>query len=131
MTPTWNVDRQRILTRAEVRTVLAELHRKAKRSPLTRRNLIIFRLATCCGLRASELVGLVLANVVLGTRPMIRIPKSIGKGGKARTVPLNWDAGTLADITEWKAYRESQGATARDLLVCTTKGTAIDRIAAL
>ena len=45
-------------------------------------------------------------------------------------MPLNWDAGTLADIAEWKAYRASQGATASDLLVCTANGTAIDRLAA-
>ena len=65
MTPTWTVDRERILTRAEVQIVLAELHRKAKRSTLTRRNLIIFRLATCCGLRVSELTRLTLGNVRL------------------------------------------------------------------
>ena len=35
--------------------MLAELHRKASRSKNTRLNLVIFRLACCCGLRASEI----------------------------------------------------------------------------
>jgi len=130
MTGTWTVDRERILTRAEVQVVLGELNRKSKRSPITKRNRIIFRLATCCGLRVSELTRLTLSNVRLGARPSIRVPKGIGKGGKARTVPLNWDAGTLADITEWVELRKAQGATASDLLVCTASDKAIDRVAA-
>src|SRR5687768_8202824 len=101
---TFAVDRSRILTAAEIKTVLADLTRKARRSPMTRRNLNIFRLATCCGLRASEIGGLTMANVRLGgDRPCIRIPKALGKGSKARTVPLWWDAGTLADLRDWKA----------------------------
>jgi hypothetical protein len=35
--------------------VLADLKRKAPRSPSTRLNLVLFRLACCCGLRASEM----------------------------------------------------------------------------
>jgi integrase/recombinase XerD len=130
MTPTWTVDSSRILTLAEVKKVQDELKRKAKRSPMTRRNLIIFRLATGCGLRVSELTRITLADVRLGDRPTIRVRKAIGKGSKARTVPLNWDAGTLTDITEWKAYRTSHGATASDLFICTAKGTVIDRLSA-
>ncbi|QDV73067.1 tyrosine-type recombinase/integrase [Botrimarina mediterranea] len=124
---TWKVDRERILTAAEVRLVLDELTRKARRSALTRRQLILFRLATCCGLRASELTGLTLDNVRLGARPSIRVPKSIGKGGKARTVPLHWDAATLADLKDWKAQRIAQGATGSDLFVCTSTGKPIAR----
>lgn len=130
MSPTWTVDRERILTAAEIRLVLDQLRRKARRSPLTRRNLVIFRLATCCGLRVSELCGLVLDNVRLGARPSIRIPKTLGKGGKARTVPLDWDRGTLEDLKAWKAERQQQGANGTDLFVQTNKKTAIDRVAA-
>jgi len=121
---TWTIDREKILTANEIQLVLSELKRKTRRSRLTHRQLIIFRLATCCGLRVSELTHLKLSNIRLGARPSIRIPKSIAKGGKARTVPLHWDAGTLADLTEWKALRESQGG---ELALCTASGKPIAR----
>lgn len=124
---TWTVDRERILPAAEIQLVLSELKRKARRSALTRRQLVIFRLATGCGLRVSELTRLTLSNVRFGARPSIRVPKTISKGGKARTVPLNWDAGTLADLTEWKQQRESAGATSNDLFICTKSGKPIAR----
>lgn len=121
---TWTIDRERILTANEIRLVLSELKRKSRRSALTRRQLIIFRLATCCGLRVSELTRLRVSNLRLGARPSIRVPKSIAKGDVARTVPLNWDAGTLADFTEWKTHREEQGGS---LVVCTASGKPIAR----
>ncbi len=50
--------------------VLAELKRKAPRSKNTRMNLILFRLAVCCGLRASEIAHLLLSDVRIElTRP--------------------------------------------------------------
>ena len=71
----------------------------------------MFRLAACCGLRASEIAGLILADVqVDNSRPSIRVRREIGKGHKARKVPLTWDAGTLADLVEWKRFRREQGA---------------------
>ena len=82
MTPTWTVDRERILSRAEVQTVLAELKRKAKRSPLTRRNLIIFRLATCCGLRVSELTRLTLGNVRLAPGRRFEFLRQLARVGR-------------------------------------------------
>ena len=123
----WNIDRERILSAAEILLVLSELKRKARRSKLTRRQLVIFRLACCCGLRVSELTRLTLANVRLGARPSIRVPKTIGKGGKARTVPLHWDAGTLADLESWKELRESEGAQPGDLFISTKSGKPIAR----
>ena len=51
-------DPTKILMRRELAAVLAALTRKAKRSPSTRLNLVIFRVATCCGLRASEIAKL-------------------------------------------------------------------------
>ena len=90
--------------------VLTELRRKARRSTNTMMNLVIFRLATCCGLRASEIAQLTLDDVRIDTtQPTIRIRKSVGKGKKARTVPITWDQGTLADLTAWKQFRLSQG----------------------
>ena len=42
-------DMTKILTRSEMQAILADLKRKAPRSRNTRLNLIIFRLAACCG----------------------------------------------------------------------------------
>ena len=69
--------------------VIADLKRKGRRSVNTRQNLIIFRLATCCGLRVSEIVGLTLSNAKLtGRRPHIYVPQAIAKRHYARRVPL-------------------------------------------
>jgi integrase len=56
-------DVTKILTRREIATLLAELRRKAPRSKNTQLNLVIFRLACCCGLRASEIAMLQVADV--------------------------------------------------------------------
>jgi integrase len=105
------IDAIRILTRHEIATTIADLKRKSRRSANTRQNLAIFRLSTCCGLRVSEIVGLTLANVRLaGQRPHLYVPKAIAKRGKARRVPLWWDAATLADLLAWKVERVQQGA---------------------
>lgn len=96
-------DATKVLMRKELAAVLADLHRKAERSPNTRLNLIIFRLATCCGLRASEIASLHVSDVrVEGARPHVRIRRGAAKGGRPRNVPLWWDAGTLADLAAWK-----------------------------
>lgn len=116
---TWTVDRSKVLTKTEILTVLAELKRKARRSINTQTNLVVFRLATCCGLRASEIAGLTLDNLRLDSdSPKIRIPRTLGKGGKARTVPF-FDIATVDDLRAWKAFRISQGAGGSDLVVCS------------
>ena len=103
-------DPTKILTRRELAAVLAELRRKAPRSKNTRLNLVLFRLAACCGLRASEIARLQVADVrVEVARPHLRIRVGASKGGRSRTVPLWWDAGTLADLTAWKAERLAVG----------------------
>jgi integrase len=118
------IDAIKILTRTEIAAVVADLKRK-RRSVNTRQNLIIFRLATCCGLRVSEVVGLNLANLKVGSgRPYLEIPARIAKRKKARRVPLWWDAGTLADLQLWKSERAAQGAGPNDPFVCSqAKGT--------
>src|SRR4030067_864719 len=90
--PTWNLDATKILTRSEMAIVLADLKRKGGRSPNARVNLVIFRLACCCGLRVSEIAGLRLDDVCLaGQRPHLRIRGDTSKGGRFRRVPLWWD----------------------------------------
>ena len=128
----WVVDRCRILQRDEIARVLTDLRRKARRSTNSRMNMVIFRLATCCGLRASEIAGLTVSDVqVDNSRPSIRIRREIGKGHKARKVPLTWDAGTLADLVEWKRFRREQGAADDDRFICSQHcdalGNSLDR----
>ncbi len=125
MATSWKVDATKILSKGEIVAVVADLKRPAKRrSPNTRQNLVIFRLATCCGLRASEIVGLKLGDVRVGiARPYIRIPKTIGKGGKGRRVPLWWDRGTLEDLTAWRNDRVNRGAKPGDSFVCAQATT--------
>lgn len=116
----WTVDRSKILQPDEIHAVLTDLRRKARRSTNTKMNLTVFRLATCCGLRASEIAGLVLADVqVNSTQPKIRVRREVGKGHKARKVPLTWDEGTLSDLREWKRFRLEQRAADDDRFVCS------------
>ena len=95
--PAWTLDQTRILTLNQVKRVLEDLERRSRRYRSTLTNLAVFRLATCCGLRVSEISQLELRDLKLTSqRPHIHVRKGVGKGGKARKVPLWWDAGTLA-----------------------------------
>jgi integrase len=116
----WNVDEFKILTRQELATVLEDLARQTPHSAGNRMNRVIFRLACCCGLRVSEIAALRLADVCVGTsRPHLRLGTEGAKGGKARVVPLWWDAGTLTDVAVWKREREGHpDARPTDRLVC-------------
>jgi integrase len=101
-----NVDATKILSRRELVAVLADLKRKSPRSKNTRMNLVLFRLASCCGLRASEIAKLQIGDVRTElARPHIRIRNGASKGGRSRMVPLWWDAGTLEDLAAWKIDR--------------------------
>lgn len=101
--------------------VLADGRKHAHRSATAWRNLIVIRLVCCCGLRVSEIAALRLEDVVVGVgRSHLRLRRGT-KGGKPRLVPLWWDAGTLADLTAWKAQRVGQGAPGTDPFVCSVK----------
>ena len=119
-------DPTKILTRRELQMVLGDLSRKATRSPSTRLNLIVFRLATCCGLRASEIAHLQIGDVHIDlTRPHLRIRRGAAKGGRPRVVPLWWDAGTLDDILRWKADRLRNGCGARSPFVAPLRSARV------
>lgn len=121
------MDATKILSRSEIVAVLADLKRK-RRSVNTRQNLVVFRLATCCGLRVSEICGLKLANVKLGgDRPHIEVPKAIAKRRKSRRVPLWWDAATLADLQAWREERVHQGGSPGDLFACSQSQSTLGR----
>lgn len=116
------VDPTKILTRQELRLVLADLKRQSQRSKQGHVNLILFRLAACCGLRVSEIAHLRMADVRTdGSRPHLRIRKAAAKGQKARVVPLWWDAGTLGDLAGWKQQRTSQGVGVDDLFLVSPR----------
>jgi len=115
-------DPMKILTRTELATVLAELNRKSPRSVNTRLNRTVFRLAACCGLRASEIAQLRIGDVHTELpRPHLRIRAGAAKGNRPRVVPLWWDAGTLADLTSWQAERLEQGAKPDEPLVASQR----------
>ena len=119
---TWNIDPVRILTRRELACVLEDLARRASRSVNTRMNRVIFRLATCTGLRVSEIGALQLNDVCLGAgRPHLKVRPEGAKGSRRRVVPLWWDAATLEDIKSWKLERQGQGARPSDPFVCSLK----------
>ena len=133
----------KILLCEEIQTVLADLHKRSQRSINAWVNLTVFRLACCCGLRASEICGLRMDDLVLeGSRPLIQIRKDNTKqhGGQhlSREVPLWWDAGTLADLRDWGTLRLEQGAGSSDPFVCSqsrgkvypTAGKPLNRILA-
>lgn len=120
------LDFTRVLSRAEIATVVRELRRK-RRSVNTRQNHVIFRLASFCGLRVGEITRIRLSDVRLsGDRPHIRVPAGISKSRRGkerkqvgRKVPLWWDAGTMGELAEWKMFRMSQGAGDADGFVCS------------
>jgi integrase len=118
----WNLDPTKVLTRRELASVLAAARPHAERSANARRNLIIVRLACCCGLRVSEIAGLEMDDVLIDVaRPHLRLRRETTKGKRARMVPLWWDAGTLADLRAWKAERNLQGAGGKDPFVCSVQ----------
>jgi integrase/recombinase XerD len=123
-----SLDPTKILTRQELAVVLRDLKRRGRRSVGSRQNLVIFRLAACCGLRVSEIANLRVADVrVDPKRPHIRIRTGASKGGRSRTVPLWWDAGTLQDLAAWKAERLTGGAEHDAPFVANRRGTRLSR----
>ena len=104
----------RILTKEEMRLVLKDLSMLALRGDRHVQRLAFFRVCACCGLRASEIAGLVVGDInPFGPRPEINVRAAIAKGGVRRSVPLSWDRGTRDDIAKWHQNRLSRsGKTA-------------------
>jgi integrase/recombinase XerD len=105
------------LRQDEIAAVLKRLHRWAGKYPNTHRNLIVFRLSGCLGMRATEISRLNLKDVSLcPPRPAVRVRKPI-KRGKPRVIPI-WDTGTLEDLGNWITLRKQMGAGPDDPVVC-------------
>lgn len=111
----------RILTTDEVRQVLANLPQGNPRT--------VFRLATGCGLRASEIAQLEMRDIVLGIqKPVINVRNEIAKKRHGGEVPLWYDAGTLLDIEKhWSMRTFDQSAEPDSPFVQGITGTFVDR----
>ena len=112
-----------VLSTSEVLSVVADLHRRRKRSINSWQNLAIFWLSAGCGLRRMEISGLNLDDVTIdGPTPCVKVRSATTKGRagkrKTRIAPLWWDDQVLTDIAEWKNRRESEGAGPADPFVC-------------
>jgi tyrosine recombinase XerC len=94
-------------------------------TPLGRRDRAILELFYASGLRLSELVGLGLEDVNLGSR-VVRV---LGKGGKERIVPFNHTTETA--LREWMKDREALAVATRDSRLATRQaaGTKLRRSA--
>jgi len=114
------IDPLKVMNQREVSVILADLEKKQRRSINARQNRVIFRLATCCGLRVSEIHGLTLADLRMVESPLhVWIRAETAKRRRARQVPLHLDRDTLTDLREWKQYRRDEmGANNTDPFVC-------------
>lgn len=129
---TWQVDSWRLLSRTELAAVLADLERKAASSLNTRLNLLIVRLACCCGLRVSEIANLGLGDVrVEDARPHIVIPAGVAKSRRLRRIPLRWDGRNLKVLVDWKRHRVDEEARSDDhytvSVINRTRGKSLTR----
>jgi integrase len=80
----WSVEATKILSRRELGAVLADLAKRSDRSRQARLNRVIFRLACCCGLRASEIARLQLARRAhIRDAPTLGCPRRNRQGPKS------------------------------------------------
>jgi integrase len=97
------IDPAKLLTADEVSATLSWLHHRRRRGPNYVLNRAIFRLSCCCGLRVNELCALDVGDVLTRLRTMLLV-----SGSCKRVVPIDWDAGTVADIVAYKHMRLAQ-----------------------
>ena len=110
------VDSTKILTRRELAAVLADLKAKAEQSRNTHLNLILVRLACCCGLRVSEIAGLQVGDVRCEvSRPHLRIRRGASKGGRSRIVPLWWEDRIAVHTRRLRGFEPSPSGDLRSL----------------
>ena len=108
----FSVRNSKIFSQVEINKILNDLKAKKGRQALVK--LIIFRLATFCGLRVTEMALLNLEDVRLDCeQPYIRIRAETAKGHKAREIPILSEA-TISELKGWKTVRIELGASDKD-----------------
>jgi hypothetical protein len=113
---TWHIDSTCILSRRELAAVLADAKAKATKSANAWRNLVVFRLACCCGLRVSEIAQLEMGDVIADVeRPHLRLRRGATKGGKSRTVRFGGTRGRwpICGRGRWPASNTALGIATR------------------
>ena len=122
----WTLQKQNVMDKTEVKTILDDLRRKSKRSPNARVNELIFRLATICGLRASEIANLRVCDVKLGDHNYIHVKD--GKGGKSADVMIPDDV-TILVLEQWMSRHTANGklSPSKAPFVRKKKGMEFDR----
>jgi hypothetical protein len=123
----WNLDPTRLLTRRELATVLADLAPRARRFANVQRNLVVVRLACCCGLRVSEIAALQLDDVVVDVpRPHLRLRRGTTKGGRSAACPCGgmlarWPISRRGRLSVWPT---APAAPIRSSVRCKHTGVA-------
>lgn len=114
----------RVLTPSEIRLILRCI---PSRSPFGARDraMLVFLLHT--GLRVSEICGLLVADVVQwgAPRKMLDLPAHLGKGGRARLIPLNTTAREAVSILVRFNHARGFSIAPEAPLLVTRHGTAL------
>lgn len=120
---------EHVLTKAELRSVI-DYHTQRQRCTRygTQGNLVIVRLAACCGLRRREIADLRMRDFLTGGIPKLIIRH--GKGDKYREVTLDFNAETLKDLLRWRKRRVAEGAQPDDPFVCRNRNPVMAHSAA-
>jgi len=121
----WKIDRFKMLSKGEIEGVLADIHRRSKRSKNAILNGVVFRLAAICGLRVSEIAALRVKDISLrGNEPFVHVNN--GKGKKSRDVPVP-DTGTVQALEKFLDDRKSVGAKPKDFFLIKSNGRSFVR----
>ena len=122
----WTIKNEKKMTLEEVRTVAADVQRRAKRSVNSKMNEVIFHLSTFAGIRATEIANLKLKDIKLesGDKPFVHVEN--GKGGKTANVIIINPKTTLV-LHKFMQDRIANKANDNDYLLVKTNGKQFNR----
>lgn len=121
-----------VFTPDEVAYAAGLLRERSRASDTDKLRLLVWNLACCCGLRASEIAGVRAEDVLLLPRgrykPNLYIAASVAKRGggveRARRVPLTWVPWLIQDLRDWlEARARVPDIRAQDPLAVRLSGT--------
>jgi hypothetical protein len=105
------LDATKILTRRELAEVLNDLKRKAPRSKNTRLNLVLFRLACCCGLRVTLLDRFPATSAGhVAFLEFVRDEVRYAADAKRQQLAKGYSNDTLASMVRGIKWQEAGGA---------------------